>query len=190
MTPHSPPAVRVRLLAEEDLDELLAFERDNRAWFERWVPARPPDYFEPEGLRRIVGSLLADQERGTSRFYVVHSGEGALIGRVNLVRRGGPRSHTARLGYRVAEAVAGRGVATRAVELVLRDVFANWGVSRIEASTILGNVGSERVLERNGFELVGRQPGGLSLHGRPVDRLDYTLESPLAQRMGEAPASS
>lgn len=167
-------ALRISLLAPADLPSVLAFERENRRWFEAWVPPRPPEYFEEEGLRRVLNSLVNEQGAGTGRFYLVWS-EGRLVARVNLIKRGGAAAVSARLGYRVAAEATGKGVATRAVKLVLADAFSVWELEEVEASTILGNVASERVLERNGFELARRIAGGLELKGRPVDRLDYVL---------------
>lgn len=64
---------------------------------------------------------------------------------------GGPMPEEVRVGYVVAEAVAGRGLAT---ELV--DGFAAWaagrGVQRLVAGLNPANVGSRRALEKAGFE--------------------------------------
>ncbi|GAB4249160.1 MAG: hypothetical protein Kow00129_09920 [Thermoleophilia bacterium] len=168
-------AVRMSLLAPDDLDQLLAFEKDNRSWFEKWVPPRPPEYYESETLTRLLDDLLAEQRAGSARFYLVRLSAGNLVARVNLVKSR-QEDGVARLGYRVAAAATGRGIASTAVALAVAGAFSGWGASRIEASTVVGNAASAKVLEKNGFRVIRRERGGLELHGRRLDRLDYVLD--------------
>ena len=56
--------------------------------------------------------MLAEQEAGIGAFYVLVAEDGSVLGRFNLVFAG---DGTAELGYRVAQHVAGRGVATATV---------------------------------------------------------------------------
>ena len=53
---------------------------------------------------------------------------------------------SASLGYWVGQDHRGRGVATAAVGQVLRLAFADLGLHRVEASTLLDNAASRRVL--------------------------------------------
>jgi RimJ/RimL family protein N-acetyltransferase len=56
------------------------------------------------------------------------------------------------IGYSLRPEFRGRGLATRAVELVARWAFEQAGVARLIAGTDPANVGSQRVLQRAGFE--------------------------------------
>jgi len=56
--------------------------------------------------------LLAEQEAGICAFYVFVAEDNSVLGRFNLVDI---ENRTAELGYRVAQRVAGRGVATTTV---------------------------------------------------------------------------
>jgi [ribosomal protein S5]-alanine N-acetyltransferase len=49
----------------------------------------------------------------------------------------------------------GRGLATGAVGEILAYAFGNLGLHRVEAATLVDNVPSHRVLEKNGFEQIG-----------------------------------
>lgn len=57
-------------------------------------------------------ALLAEQETGLCACYVLVGEDGSVLGRFNLYDI---QDGTAELGYRVAQHVAGRGVATAAV---------------------------------------------------------------------------
>lgn len=61
----------------------------------------------------------------------------------------------AEIGYGVAASRRGRGFATMAVGLVIKEVEGGEVVKRLVAETVVGNVASERVLEWNGFGRVG-----------------------------------
>ena len=60
------------------------------------------------------------------------------------------------LGYWLLLDARGRGVATRCVSAAAEHAFAN-GIDRVEAHVRVGNVASERVLERAGFVARGRE---------------------------------
>ena len=72
-----------------------------------------------------------------------------MLGRVNLADVEDPDA--TELGYRVAERAQGRGVATRAVDEVLRLAAAE-GITSVRARTTADNEASRRVLERLHFE--------------------------------------
>ncbi|MGA4934796.1 GNAT family N-acetyltransferase [Streptomyces incarnatus] len=90
---------------------------------------------------------------------------------------------SAYLGYWVAGDREGRGLASAAVARVCGLVRDAVGLHRIEASTLVENAGSQRVLEKCGFELIGTAPKYLHINGRWRD-------SRLFQRIlhGEDPA--
>ncbi|KAF0910044.1 hypothetical protein E2562_001282 [Oryza meyeriana var. granulata] len=69
---------------------------------------------------------------------------------------GAPRCCRASVGYRVAHAYWGRGVATRAVRAAAEAVFAEWPwLARLEAIADVENRASQRVLEKAGFAREG-----------------------------------
>src|SRR6516164_3073608 len=89
---------------------VLAFELANRAYFAASISDRGDEYFGQFTERH--NALLAEQEAGTCACYVLVGEDGSVLGRFNLVDI---KDGTAELGYRVAQHVAGRGVATAAV---------------------------------------------------------------------------
>jgi ribosomal-protein-alanine N-acetyltransferase len=86
---------------------VLAFELANRAYFAAFISDRGDEFFDHFAERH--GALLAEQEAGLGAFYVLVAEDGSVLGRFNLVFT---QDSTAELGYRVAQHVAGRGVAT------------------------------------------------------------------------------
>jgi RimJ/RimL family protein N-acetyltransferase len=129
---------------------VLAFEVANRAYFAASISDRGDDFFE-EFTDRFT-ALLAEQEAGSCACYVLVAEDGSVLGRFNLVNIEG---RTAELGYRVAEQVAGRGVATAAVRELCRLAADQQGLRTLRAATTLQNAASQKVLTKAGFVPVG-----------------------------------
>jgi RimJ/RimL family protein N-acetyltransferase len=90
----------------------------------------------------------------------------------------------AEVGYALSTVFQSRGLMTDALEMLLDDLFHNTLLERVEARCATENVGSQRVLEKNGFEREGLLRGYFKLRGRRIDNYLYALlrEDYLARR--------
>ncbi|ARE76033.1 GNAT family N-acetyltransferase [Streptomyces sp. Sge12] len=149
---------RIQLLRFDHAPALLAFERENRAYFAASVPDRGDRYFADFDQRHAA--LMAEQATGACFFHVLVDGAGEVLGRVNLVD---VADGAAELGYRIAEKAAGRGLATAAVREARGLAVAQYGLTVLRAVTTLDNPGSRAVLARTGFVPTGE----VDLDGRP-----------------------
>jgi len=81
--------------------------------------------------------------------------------------------------YLVGEAAAiGRGVASRAVALLVERAFTELDLHSLEASVLDDNLASERVLLKNQFVRVGVLHQSAFVSGQPVDRTVFELTMP------------
>jgi ribosomal-protein-alanine N-acetyltransferase len=144
---------------------LLAFERENRAYFAASIPDRGDSFFAEFDTRHA--QLLAWQTAGTSYFHLLVAEGGEVVGRVNLVD---VADGSAELGYRIAQKVAGQGLATAAVRTVRELAATAYGLTTLRARVTLDNPASRKVLEHNGF-VAG---GSLTLNGKPA--ISYICE--------------
>ena len=119
---------------------VLAFELANRAYFAASIPDRGDDYFDH--FTDLYNARLAEQEAGICAFYVLVAEDGSVLGRFNLVDI---EDHTAELGYRVAQHVAGRGVATAAVRELCQLAAARHGLRTLRAAAASQNVASRKL---------------------------------------------
>jgi [ribosomal protein S5]-alanine N-acetyltransferase len=152
------PSVEVKLLREDHLPALLAFERENRAYFAAVIPDRGEDYFAHFDARHR--ELLNEQAAGLVYFHVLVDDGGEVLGRVNLVD---VAEGSAELGYRIAEKAGGRGLATRSVHQMCAVAATEYALTTLRARTTLDNAASRAVLARTGFVPVGETV----LSGRP-----------------------
>lgn len=172
-TPRAPALgeLDLRLVPAHDADPgaLLRFESTNRRYFRSWIPDRGDSYYD---LRAVAVSLQDAHrwwEQGSDRLHVVLDRTDEIVGRANLID---VSESCASLGYRVAESHAGSGIATAAVNDLLRCAPA-WGIRRVQAVTSANNAGSARVLERCGFALVQTRTAALELDGTTLDALEW-----------------
>jgi ribosomal-protein-alanine N-acetyltransferase len=133
-----------------DAPAVLAFELVNRAYFAASISDRGDEFFDQFADR--YGALLAEQEAGRGAFYALVDEDGSVLGRFNLYDI---ENDAAVLGYRVAQQVAGRGVATAAVRELCGLAAARHGLRILRAATSRDNAASQRVLTKAGFVPVG-----------------------------------
>jgi ribosomal-protein-alanine N-acetyltransferase len=129
---------------------VLAFELANRAYFSLWISDRGDEFYDQFTER--FSALLAEQEAGIGAFHVLIAEDGSVIGRFNLLFAG---DGTAELGYRVAQQVAGRGVATAAVRQLCEMAGMEYGLRTLRAATSRENAASQAVLTKAGFVPAG-----------------------------------
>ncbi len=153
------PMPDLQLVRLDHAPALLAFERENRAYFAASVPDRGDEFFAEFDTRHA--QLLAGQAAGTDYFHLLVAEGGEVVGRVNLYE---VADGSAELGYRIAQKAAGHGIATAAVRKVRELAATEYGLYLLRARVTLDNPASRKVLEHNGFVAVGE----LTLNGKPA----------------------
>lgn len=140
----------LQLLRADHAPAILEFELANRAYFTRFISDRGDEYFEQ--FTHQHNARLAEQEAGEGAYYVLVAEDETVLGRFNLVLVGGG---VATLGYRVAQQVAGQGVATATVRELCVLAASRHGLTTLRAATSDANVASQRVLLKADFVAVG-----------------------------------
>ena len=153
------PDVRLELLAPDHARSLERFEQVNRDFFAARVGDRGDDFFARFDDR--LAARVDENRQGSSLYFVLVDEEAEIVGRVNISDIDQPE--VTEIGFRVAEEAQGRGVATHGVIAAL-DIAAAKGVRAVMARVSTANPSSSRVLERCGFDRVGRAdtPDGAS----------------------------
>jgi ribosomal-protein-alanine N-acetyltransferase len=129
---------------------VLAFEMANRAYFATFISDRGDEFFDQFAEQH--SARLAEQQAGIGAYYVLVAEDGSVLGRFNLVFA---EDGAAELGYRVAQHVAGRGVATATVRELCQLAAARHGLRTLRAATSRENAASQKVLAKAGFVPVG-----------------------------------
>lgn len=148
--------VAVRLVRREDAGRLISANLAARDFHAPWV--------KPFGSEAEFDTWWAGVEQGRLVPFLVEV-DGALAGAFNLseIVRGGFQS--AYLGYYAYPGLAGRGVMTVGLGLVLGVAFGELGLHRVEANIQPANAPSIALVKRVGFRLEGFSPRYLFIDG-------------------------
>ncbi|AEV81968.1 putative GMP synthase [Actinoplanes sp. SE50] len=175
--------VTLRPLGEDD----IAFYADLHSRPDVVATSVPPIPPEPDEVRRRCLWAPAHWLAGSrADMVIVDTATGAPAGEVSLYYQE-PRTGQAMIGYSMLPEFRGRGMTTRAAKLVALWAFAETGIARLIAGTLPDNRGSQRVLEKAGFQreayLRSRLPGPA---GTRHDDVQFVLfaEDLLAQVSG------
>lgn len=169
--------IRLELLSEENSTDVYSFEKENREYFERNLPPRPGNYFDPEGFKEITRELLTEQTNRDVYMHLIRDSQGAMIGRINLSVLENDQK-TAELGYRIGENVTNLGYASEAVRLVLDKAFHTYGLNKIVAGTATDNLASQRVLLKNGFTFSRIIENDIQIHNKWVHTAVFEITRP------------
>ncbi|MGN1056499.1 MAG: GNAT family N-acetyltransferase [Comamonas sp.] len=164
-------------LTEKDGPVLWAFENQHRQHFESWINARPVSFYTPEGFAQALQTALLQQAADQAYHYLIWV-EGELAGRINLTQIKRQHFHSATLGYRIAPAHQGHGLASEAVRSIMQKAFQMHQLQRLEATARPENPASIRVLLKNGFQQFGHSRCSLQLHRQWFDLLYFEAHAP------------
>lgn len=158
----SSPSFELKLCLLEDIEIALKAG----AHIDFADGALPPPFI----LAAAAEALRADKNPRWNSFYGFRW-DGLCVGSGGF--KGPPESGVVEIGYGVAEAWRGHGVATAAVAALVA-VAQEEGLDSILAETTIENIASQRVLSKNGF----RQDPSLDSPGMIWWRCDLAMPAP------------
>lgn len=152
----------VRPLTLDDAAALACLLSAGRGPDAPFVPLRDDAFFTVDGQRARI-------EAAEHLYGVVD--RGSLAGTISFSNVAPMPFASATLGYWVAAGHRGHGLATHAVAAAVGLAFGELGLHRLEAATLVDNVASQRVLEKNGFTRIGLAPRYLHVAGAWRDHM-------------------
>ncbi len=163
--------VKIRKWRIEDAAD-LASALSNKKVQDNLRDGLPYPYREQDGKEFILAMLSAD-ENDTFAFAITVNEK--VIGSIGAFRQTNIHSKTAELGYYIAEEYWGKGIMTEAVKQLCSYVFSNSDIIRIYAEPFAYNIGSQRVLEKAGFQYEGTLRRNAVKNGKVLDMKMYAL---------------
>lgn len=167
--------IAIQPLNHDDIDSLFAFERDNAAYFEQWIPPRPEGYADLLTFTAITHELIDEMDTRVAYYGLIWV-EGKIAGRINLREINRQR---AELGYRIGESFAGKGITSAAVAQLLTIARDELDITTIDAVVASNNPASYRVLLNNDFVALPEDGNTIMFAGEslPLQRYRRTLAS-------------
>ncbi len=149
-----------------DAHALFEFEKTNQTFFELMVPPRDGEYYNYQHFKKIHQSLLNEQENGLSYFFLIRDLTDSIVGRINLVDIN-QEERIGHLGYRIGQDHVGKGIASQAVSLLIKEA-KQLGINCIKAKTTSNNIASQKVMEKNHFTYLSADQCFFEMNGEQV----------------------
>jgi ribosomal-protein-alanine N-acetyltransferase len=172
--------VVLRPLVASDFSAWREVRRRNEEWLTKWEPSRipgQPDVVEDKDAFAVrCSARQRERQLGTGYGYGVFV-DGNFGGEINLssVQRGPFQS--AYVGYWIDEKLAGHGYTPEAVVVLLRLVFDELHLHRVQIAIIPRNAASRRVVEKLKIREEGVALRYLEINGTWEDHVRYAITS-------------
>ncbi len=154
---------------ERDLERIYDAAADVRDLGPYW-PLRMPS--EQAWMKRFRENGWWEEDHG---ILLITDRNDALLGQMSFFKAS-VYQNASELGYRLYRPEHwGQGTMTEAVGLLVPYLFATKTIDRIQATVIPGNMGSQRVLEKCGFQLEGVMRKAVFHNGRNTDLKLYSI---------------
>jgi len=151
-----------------DREELIERARASRSLHRPWVnpPATPEDF--GDWLERIGQATVKS-------FLACRTEDGAIVGVFTLSQIFRKGFQSAYLGYYGFEPFAGQGYMREGMRLVLRHIFREMKLHRVEANVQPENDRSIQLAKKSGFRREGFSPRYLKIAGRWRDHERWAI---------------
>lgn len=135
----------------------------------------------PYALAHAEGFIKHSREMDPPMVFAITYGDD-YVGNIGLARGKDVYRNTAEVGYFIGEPYWNRGIATRALSLIVDYGFQELGLTRIHTGVYAYNTASMRVLEKCGFIKEGVFRAAVFKSGNTWDEHRYAITSPDQQK--------
>ncbi|MEG0772050.1 GNAT family N-acetyltransferase [Clostridium sp.] len=141
-----------KLISTEDTEDMHEYTSDKEC--KRFIGWRLMQ--NPDETREFIEELVRRESAGTHLYAsVVLKSNDKVIGTVMLFNFD-KEANQAEVGYVFNRGYWGKGYGTESIALVSKFGFESLKLHKLHASVVGANIGSARLLEKNGYELEGR----------------------------------
>ncbi|MDD3049494.1 MAG: GNAT family protein [Bacilli bacterium] len=167
-------SVILRNLTPSNAEAVLEYYKKNKKHLEPFEPTKDSNYYTIETQKKVLNKSYKDFLNGTAIELGIFKEEN-LIGKIKLSRIIHGSFKNGILGYSIDENEQGKGYMKESVNLLLKYAFDECKIHRIEASALINNEKSIRVLTKCGFKLLGINEKYLLINGKWVDHVTYYI---------------
>lgn len=164
----------LRNLTPGDAEELLQYYKKNKNYLAPFEPSRDSRFYTLENQRKLLNESYRQLLNGTNIELGIFKSD-KLIGKLKLSNIVYGSLKSGILGYSIDEDEQGKGYMKESVRLFLNYAFNECELHRVEASALVDNEKSRRVLKSVGFKLVGINEKYLLVNGKWQDHATYYI---------------
>ncbi len=164
-------SMQLELLSKDHLEQLLAFELENRSWFESLIEPRDDDFYSAQGVERHIDVELEKVSSGSS-FCGLLFKNNEIVARANLRDIGTNRAF---VGYRVSKRFISQGYASFCLASLIEIAKREYNVQSLGAKVLENNPASKHVLLKQGFEVIGDVPSFITINNTQLACTEFRL---------------
>ncbi|KOO47964.1 GNAT family N-acetyltransferase [Viridibacillus arvi] len=165
----------LRTLEEADVSAFTNLVKRNKRYWSIYEPLHEDEFYtEHTQRKKIIESIQRMRLNREYSFAIFAMGTSDLVGHISIYSIKRLPFASAFVGYSVDKRYIGQGIASEALELVIKFGFEDLSLHRIEAYVSPNNIGSVRVLEKAGFLREGLLRKLLYINGNWEDHYLYS----------------
>ncbi len=164
--------VSLKILNSEDAEALLEYYKKNKKHLLNFEPHRDDSFYSLEVQKQSLIESYKEFIRGEGAHFGIYNDK-SMVGRIRLNNIIQGVFKSAFIGYSIDEKCQGNGYMKEAVSLVVNYAYEELGLHRIEATTLVDNEKSQKVLKACGFTELGVCKEYLHINGKWRDHVIF-----------------
>jgi [ribosomal protein S5]-alanine N-acetyltransferase len=164
--------IKLKILTPEDSFDLLNYHIRNREHLKPFDPLRKEDFYTIESQRKDIERSYSEYLNKNIYNFGIFKDRN-IIGKIRISSIVYGAFHNAFIGYSIDKEEQRKGYMKEAVKLICDFCFNEIDIHRIEASTLIDNIPSQKVLENCGFKKIGLSPKYLFINGEWRDHYNF-----------------
>ncbi|MCB2362393.1 GNAT family N-acetyltransferase [Clostridium estertheticum] len=164
--------ISIRALTPGDAQEVLGFHLRNRKYLSCFEPVRDETFYTLDNQKRTLTEGYKQFLNGSGVNFGIYK-EKKLIGKIRISNIVIGVFKNAFIGYSMDEEEQNKGYMKEAVKLAVTYAFEELELHRVEASTLINNEKSQRVLKNCGFKELGISEKYLYINGEWRDHMVF-----------------
>ena len=164
--------ITIRNFTPADAEELTNYYIRNKEHLREFEPSRDNSFYEIEVQRKILIESYKQLMIGTGMDLGIYLKD-KLIGKIKVSNIVHGVFKSAFIGYSIDKEHEGKGYMKEAVLLVEKYCKQYLDLHRLEASVLVDNIKSKRVLLKSGFEEIGINKEYLYINGKWRDHITF-----------------
>jgi RimJ/RimL family protein N-acetyltransferase len=158
--------VNLRVVEKEDVPLLVDWWSNPEFWGE---------YFSPTQRSRAEMEKFFENNPLEYRQFIIEKKDGTKIGGIAHFNVFAPYGKTLEMGYALLPSERGKGYCTEAAQIMVDYLFLSKDIVCIQATTDVGNVASQKVLEKASFQKEGTMRKRFFSNGEWKDTVMFSI---------------
>ena len=156
---------------------LRVMEKEDFSLYADWMnnPEFWGEYFSPIQRTKVEMEKFFESNPLEYRHFIIEKKDGTKIGGIVHFNVLAPYGNTLEMGYCLLPSERGKGYCTEAARIMVDYLFLSKDKACIQATTDVGNVASQKVLEKAGFQREGTMRKRFFSNGEWKDTVMFSV---------------